>query len=139
MNTIKALLFDLNGTMINDMNYHIRAWHRILNELGANISIEKMRDECYGKNHELLERMFPGRFSEEEKNRMSFEKEKQYQQEFKPHLKLLPGLAVFLEETHRLLIRRKQKSVKLFIKLIFTKKETKRGINYRHNETRIAS
>ncbi len=29
---------------------------------------------------------------------MSFEKEKQYQQEFKPHLKLLPGLSSFLEE-----------------------------------------
>ena len=35
----KAYLFDLNGTMIDDMSYHIRAWHRILNELGANINI----------------------------------------------------------------------------------------------------
>jgi beta-phosphoglucomutase len=101
INNKKAFLFDLNGTMIDDMAFHIRAWHRILNELGANISLERMRDECYGKNHELLERMLPGRFSEEEKNRMSFEKEKQYQQEFKPHLKLLPGLPAFLEEAHQ--------------------------------------
>jgi beta-phosphoglucomutase len=97
----KAFLFDLNGTMIDDMSYHIRAWHRILNELGANISIERVKEECYGKNHELLERVFPGRFSEEEKNKLSFEKEKQYQSEFKPHLKLLPGLADFLEQAHQ--------------------------------------
>lgn len=97
----KAYLFDLNGTMIDDMQYHIKAWHRILNELGANISLERMRDECYGKNNELLDRMFPGRFTEEEKNRMSLEKEKQYQQEFKPHLKLLPGLDIFLEKAHQ--------------------------------------
>ena len=97
----KAFLFDLNGTMINDMSYHIRAWHRILNELGADISIEKVKEECYGKNHELLERIFPGRFSEEEKNAMSLEKEKQYQQEFKPHLALLPGLPAFLEQAHQ--------------------------------------
>lgn len=97
----KAFLFDLNGTMIDDMSYHIRAWYKILNELGANISMEKVKEECYGKNHELLERVFPGRFSEEEKNKMSLEKEKQYQAEFKPHLKLLPGLADFLEQSHQ--------------------------------------
>ncbi|MFL5811894.1 MAG: NIF family HAD-type phosphatase, partial [Flavisolibacter sp.] len=76
----KAFLFDLNGTMIDDMNYHIGAWHRILNDLGAGISLEKMKEECYGKNHELLERIFPGRFSFAEKDRMSYEKEKQYQE-----------------------------------------------------------
>ena len=42
----KAFLFDLNGTMINDMPYHIRAWHRILNSLGADISLERMKEEC---------------------------------------------------------------------------------------------
>jgi beta-phosphoglucomutase len=101
INNKKAYLFDLNGTMIDDMTYHIRAWHRILNEMGANISMGSMKEECYGKNHELLERIFPNRFSEEEKNRMSLEKERQYQQEFKPHLELLPGLPAFLEQAHK--------------------------------------
>ena len=78
----KAFLFDLNGTMIDDMPYHVKAWHRILNELGADITMERMKQECYGKNHELLERIFPGRFTEEEKNRMSLAKERQYQKEW---------------------------------------------------------
>jgi len=92
----KAFLFDLNGTMIDDMQYHIVAWHRILNELGANISLERMREECYGKNHELLERIFPGRFTEAEKQRLSIDKETEYQQQFKPQLRLLNGLDAFL-------------------------------------------
>lgn len=71
MNDKKAFLFDLNGTMIDDMHYHIKAWHDILNALGATISMERMKEECYGKNDELLERMFPGRFSDEQKHEMS--------------------------------------------------------------------
>lgn len=88
----KAFLFDLNGTMIDDMDYHIRAWHRILNELGADLTMEQTKKECYGKNHELLERIFPGRFTQEEKDHLSIEKEKQYQSEFRPHLQLIDGL-----------------------------------------------
>jgi len=93
----KAFLFDLNGTMIDDMQYHIQAWHQILNELGAVVSIDKVREECYGKNDELLERFFPGRFSVGEKNKMSQEKETAYQQAFRPQLKLIEGLDRFLE------------------------------------------
>ena len=96
----KAFLFDMNGTMINDMQYHISAWHRILNEVGANITMAKMKEECYGKNHELIERILPGRFTETEKDTMSLEKERQYQQDFQPHLKLINGLERFLKESH---------------------------------------
>jgi len=93
----KAFLFDLNGTMINDMPYHITAWHRIMNELGAGITLDRMKQECYGKNHDVIERVFPNRFTDGEKTKMSFEKEKQYQKEFKPHLKLIDGLEEFLK------------------------------------------
>jgi beta-phosphoglucomutase len=59
-----------------------------------------MKQECYGKNHEVIERIFPRRLTEEEKTKMSFEKERQYQREFKPYLKLIDGLENFLKEAH---------------------------------------
>lgn len=95
----------MNGTMIDDMPYHIKAWHQILNGLGAGISMERMKEECYGKNDELLERIFPGRFSMSEKKEMSWEKEKAYQQAFRPYLKLLDGLPELLKEAKRQGIR----------------------------------
>jgi beta-phosphoglucomutase len=96
----KSFLFDLNGTMIDDMQYHITSWHAILHELGADISLERTKQECYGKNGELLERVFPGRFSDEEKFRIGMEKEKKYQQDFAPHLGLIDGLEEVLQGYH---------------------------------------
>ncbi len=96
-----AFLFDMNGTMIDDMDYHIRAWHTILNGLGAGLDIEEVKKECYGKNDELLERIFPGRFSQEEIERMSIEKESAYQEAFRPHLRLIPGLDSFLAKAEQ--------------------------------------
>lgn len=98
LDNYSAFLFDLNGTMIDDMHYHVMTWFRILNELGAKVSMERIKEECYGKNTELLERIFPGRFTLEEKNRISWEKEKQYQKEFAPVLKLTVGLQDFLKQ-----------------------------------------
>ncbi|MDB5141030.1 MAG: yqaB [Mucilaginibacter sp.] len=100
---MKAFIFDLNGTMINDMTYHTRAWQNLLNnELGGNFSWDEIKPQMYGKNPEVLVRMFgPNRFTMDEMNSLSYEKEKKYQQEFLPHLELLPGLHDFLEKAYQ--------------------------------------
>jgi len=96
----KAFIFDLNGTMINDMPYHIGAWHQQLSLLGSTLSIEEVKHQCYGKNDELLERVFPGRFSMEEKLVIGTKKEAMYREEFKPHLTLIDGLDDFIVKAY---------------------------------------
>ncbi|WP_316829925.1 HAD family phosphatase [Pedobacter aquatilis] len=94
----RAFIFDLNGTMIDDMAYHTIAWHSIITEdLGEKISYEAVKQEMYGKNHEVVERIFGSeRFTTEEISKLSLEKEKRYQEAYFPNLKLITGLEEFL-------------------------------------------
>ncbi|WP_426329149.1 HAD family hydrolase [Pedobacter sp. R-06] len=99
-NKPKAFLFDLNGTMINDMAFHNHAWHNILTkDLGASISFDAVKKQMYGKNQDLLERVFGiGHFSQEQIDQISIEKEHRYQAAYKKHLTLIAGLDDFLEK-----------------------------------------
>jgi beta-phosphoglucomutase len=99
----KAFIFDLNGTMVHDMEYHTKAWQHLFNhELGGNFTWEQVKPQMYGKNQEVLVRMFgPDRFTEDEMQRLSLAKEQRYQEEYLPHLQLLPGLTNFLEQAHQ--------------------------------------
>ena len=104
-----AFLFDLNGTMIDDMACHTEVWFDLLNnKLNARMTLEEVKRHMYGRNEELLVRLFGDRFSAEEMAHLSLEKEKHYQQLFLPHLKLLDGLSDFLD-------RAKQEGIKLGI------------------------
>ncbi|RYY64816.1 MAG: HAD family phosphatase, partial [Chitinophagaceae bacterium] len=94
----RAFLFDMNGTMINDMHHHEKAWYDILNEdLNAGMTMEQVKSHMYGKNEELFERVFGKDFySVDDVAAYSLKKEQRYQQDFLPHMKLIDGLDKFL-------------------------------------------
>ena len=98
--TAKAFLFDLNGTIIDDMHYHAKAWHQILTkDLGADLTWDEVKVQMYGKNEEVLARIFgEDHFSDEEVERLSTKKEEYYQEAYKPHLELIKGFQNFLEQ-----------------------------------------
>ncbi|MDN3669902.1 HAD family phosphatase [Echinicola jeungdonensis] len=106
----RTFIFDMNGTIIDDMQYHTKAWYQLFNEdLGANLTWDEVKVEMYGKNPEVLERVFgEGKFSDEEAEKWSMIKEKRYQEEYRPHLGLIDGLDDFFE-------RAKSKGVKMAI------------------------
>lgn len=100
---MKAFIFDMNGTMIDDMHYHADAWHKIFRSLGCTKTAEESKLHIYGKAAEIFERMLGAGhgFSEEEMEAISRKKEIQYQKDFLPDLKLIRGLDNFLENAHR--------------------------------------
>jgi len=100
---MQALIFDLNGTMIDDMSFHTIAWQDIFNnDLKADFSLDQVKSNMYGKNSEVLERMFGlNYFTNEEITAISEEKERRYQAAYRPSLRLLPGLPEFLEAAQK--------------------------------------
>lgn len=99
----KAFLFDLNGTMIDDMGFHLEVWNRILNDdLKAGLTRDEVKQQMFGKNNELLDRVFgKGALNEKQVKEISKKKEELYQELYRPELQLIPGLENLLEKAFR--------------------------------------
>ena len=95
--TIKAVIFDMDGTMVDNMMVHHRAWQRKLAELGLEMELEQVRQEIHGVNKQILERLFGDRFTDEDRERIAEEKEEAYRNIFRKELKLIDGLDGFLK------------------------------------------
>jgi len=90
----------MDGTMIDNMMVHHRAWQIKLSELGLEMSIEEVKEKIHGVNEEILERIFGTRLTAEERKRHAAEKEAAYRDIFLPELKLLYGIQEFLDYLH---------------------------------------
>jgi beta-phosphoglucomutase len=99
--SFEGIIFDMDGTMVNNMMAHHRAWQRKLSKLGLEMSIEEVQERIHGVNEEILERLFGDRFSPAERKQIAWEKEEEYRIGFKDQLQLLPGLNEFLEWLHQ--------------------------------------
>lgn len=100
--TFKAIIFDMDGTMVDNMMVHHRAWQQKLKELGLDMSIEEVMRDVHGVNHEIIKRLFGDRFNEEEIQKIAWDKEAAYREIYADQVQLLPGLENFLNTAQRL-------------------------------------
>ena len=95
---MNAVIFDLDGTMIDNMMVHHRAWQSKLAEYGIEMSVEEVQSRIHGVNIEILEREFPGQFTVDERIQIAKEKEETYRQIYASELVLLSGLPALLHD-----------------------------------------
>ena len=95
---MKGIIFDMDGTMIDNMMVHHRAWQHQLKGLGLDWSLEEVKEKVHGVNTEILERLFGDRFSPIEREQISQQKEAAYREIFKDSLQLVDGLDRLLDE-----------------------------------------
>ena len=100
-----AFIFDMDGTLVDNMHTHTEAWSKMLAENGIKINAHDFLVKTAGKtNREILPTVF-GEISEQRIEELGNRKETLYQEMFLPHRKAVDGLVEFLTEAQNLKIK----------------------------------
>lgn len=98
---IKAAIFDMDGTMIDNMAYHKKAWQEFLKRHGLTLSEEEFKHKISGKkNDQIFKIVFGKELDKESELRYTEEKEALYRELFKPDIKEIAGLGRLIEDLH---------------------------------------
>jgi beta-phosphoglucomutase len=95
----KAFLFDMDGTIMDNMQYHLQAWEKIIAEEGSKLKGNNVFKQLYGKNTEILARLLSNKkYPIEKLKELATRKDSIYRQLYSPHIKLIQGLREFLAD-----------------------------------------
>jgi beta-phosphoglucomutase len=98
MPNIRALIFDMDGVIVDSNPWHRTAWQEYNRSLGVEMT-EAMQQKMYGKrNDELIREFFGHGLGDSEVFAHGAAKEALYREMIKPHINdvLVPGIREFL-------------------------------------------
>lgn len=99
---VKAVIFDLDGTMLDNNEYHLKTWKHYLKEEGIDISDENYNAHINGRtNKDAIEYIYGRKMNDAEAMEYTLEKEAIYRELYQPFIKPVEGLIPFLELLER--------------------------------------
>lgn len=106
---IKAALFDMDGTMINNITYHRKAWDEFIKQFGISITYKDFKSKTSGKlNKEIIPSILGMELDDKKIKQLIDEKERIYRKLYAPHVKAIEGL-------YTLIYQLKAKQIKIAI------------------------
>lgn len=101
-NSIKAVIFDFNGTLFNDTTFHNKAWTDFAARYNYSLSNDELDKHIHGfTNREILHYILKRPLKEDEITILYEEKEKMYRRICLDHPEkcvLAPGAEIFLDD-----------------------------------------
>jgi beta-phosphoglucomutase len=101
----RAFIFDMDGTLVDNMRFHTQAWQKMLAENNVEMDAHEFLVKTAGKtNREIIPQIFK-EISDERIDILAKRKESLYRELFSEHRTTVKGAVEFLEEARRLKIR----------------------------------
>lgn len=87
----------MDGTLVDNYEFHLRAWEEICALKGRPRSREAIVRDLHGTNHEVCQKFFDPEISLEESLAVEAQKEALYRELYRPHIRPVAGLLALLE------------------------------------------
>lgn len=101
----RAFIFDMDGTLVDNMRYHTEAWRTLIEENGFEFDEPKFLVETAGQtNREIIPGVF-GAMSNERLSELALRKEELYREAYLIHRMPVRGLRGFLDAASELGIK----------------------------------
>jgi beta-phosphoglucomutase len=95
-----AILWDMDGTLVDTAELHFQAWHAICAEQGRGFTRADFAATFGRRNPEIIRHLFGLRHSDEESAALGDRKEVFYRDAARHGVELLPGVRPLLEDLH---------------------------------------
>ena len=99
----RTFIFDMDGTLVDNMRFHSQAWMALFESLGIHLEADEFQRRTAGKTNPEILRKFTGcDLTDGEIQVLSDQKENFYRDLYRPHLKATTGLLPFLRQAQEL-------------------------------------
>ncbi|HWY88086.1 MAG TPA: HAD family phosphatase [Gemmataceae bacterium] len=104
-NNIQAVLWDVDGTLVDTAELHFEAWCALAQELNKPFTRADFAGTFGWRNPEIIPRLFGAHYSADEIAALGNRKEDLYRAEARKGVALLPGVRSLLEGLHQAGVR----------------------------------
>ena len=93
----KAVIFDMDGTLVDSIPYHKKAWLSFLRNHEINLDDESFQAQNHGTIEEMMCRFFGPTLTNTQLMTFSEKKERTFREMYRPQIKEVDGLTDYLE------------------------------------------
>ena len=94
----RAVIFDLDGTILDNNSWHLKAWKQYLSRIGRDMTDEEFNEKLNGRtNKDVVRYLYGSDVSEEEIRKHTMNKEALYRELYLPDIKPVVGIIELFE------------------------------------------